>query len=294
MFPFVLYFCFFFVFDPNNYFGFQKQYTGFNGVYPIARIREFIRSDKSSLILGDSRSDQFFGDSYLNYDFTNYDNLAFGGASLNESIDLFWFAVQNKKIDKVVFQISFYTLNTNYKNFRIQNSISAALNPLRYYLSYVSNKDFVLSVVDGLKRFNSKPKTVEISKDYDEMLQNYSKSVFDVVKGYQLDYELLDDMKIVSEYCDLNDIELIFITPPIHKYIWENVIYPLNLNTELAEYKIEMSHFALILDMEYESSIISSTDFVDGFHFVGELEEEYIEMFLNKKGGNFIKYGSDH
>ena len=82
--PIVLYLAVFVAFEPNNYFGLRA--TGSDNS-PISRIRAFEKDPHDSIILGDSRMAHFDMDLVDEVSGTQWSNLAYGGASLEESID---------------------------------------------------------------------------------------------------------------------------------------------------------------------------------------------------------------
>ncbi len=137
--PVVAYLCFFVAFEPNNYFGLHPVSENTSSI--ISKLRTFQRTGGTAIILGDSRLAQFdpaivedaAGESFI--------NLAFGGASLEESIDLFYYAVgENPEINRVVLGLSFYTLNTNYGSASRTATIKTQLqNPLAYIFNLEYN-----------------------------------------------------------------------------------------------------------------------------------------------------------
>ena len=83
--PVVLWFVFFAAFEPNNYFGLKASASSSQ---PVARVRAYQQAPGTNLILGDSRLAHF--DMQLVNSLTGqpWQNLAFGGASLKETLDL--------------------------------------------------------------------------------------------------------------------------------------------------------------------------------------------------------------
>ena len=83
--PVYLWFAFFVAFEPNNYFGLK---SGTSSSQPVARVRAYEQEPGTRLMIGDSRLAHFDLDLVEELTGTRWQNLAFGGASLKESIDL--------------------------------------------------------------------------------------------------------------------------------------------------------------------------------------------------------------
>ena len=85
MIPVLLWFTFFVAFEPNNYFGLKASASSSQ---PVARVRAYQQEPGTNLILGDSRLAHFDMALVDELSGRNWQNLAFGGASLKETLDL--------------------------------------------------------------------------------------------------------------------------------------------------------------------------------------------------------------
>ena len=71
-------------------------------------------------------------------------NLAFGGASLNESIDLFYLAAENNpSLNTCYFGVSFYTLRAGDSRNRMEAIGTVVKNPVAYMLNFDYNADML-------------------------------------------------------------------------------------------------------------------------------------------------------
>ena len=91
--PFLVYFALFFAFEPYDYFGVKGGASSEDSV--ITRVRAYLSAPEDAIILGDSRMAHFDMNAVAEASGRGWSNLAFGGASLNESIDLFYLAAEN-------------------------------------------------------------------------------------------------------------------------------------------------------------------------------------------------------
>ena len=86
MLPVVIYFAIFIYFEPYNYFGLKhNEYVSDSA---IVRVRNFLADPADVIILGDSRMAHFDIDMVEDIVGEDVGQLAFGGASINESMDL--------------------------------------------------------------------------------------------------------------------------------------------------------------------------------------------------------------
>ena len=83
--PVLVWLVVFVAFEPNNYFG-LKASAGSS--QPVARVRAYQQNPGTHLILGDSRLAHFDMDLVEEVSGQEWQNLSFGGASLQETLDL--------------------------------------------------------------------------------------------------------------------------------------------------------------------------------------------------------------
>ena len=107
--PVLLWLAFFITFEPNNYFGLKASATSSQ---PVARVRAYQQEPGTNLILGDSRLAHFDMGLVDSLSGQSWQNLAFGGASLKETLDLADYLLDSgHDTDTLLVEVSFYTLN---------------------------------------------------------------------------------------------------------------------------------------------------------------------------------------
>lgn len=276
--PFVFALGLFLYFEPFDYFGIHGDLRGFSEQNPIPRIRYFVNHPNSkSIVLGDSRTRTLSVETMKQHAKNDVANLAFGGAALNESIDLFWVAAGERKLENVYFQLSFYTMNKAYSHDRVETASFLANDFVSYLKNYEIQKKTWLE-----KRSVQENSAAPATK---ESLLEYADIILKNTAGYALNQDNIDALIAIAEYCAENKIRLVFYVPPVHRTIWDLVIYPQNLEQYLDSYKIQLSYYAPVLDMEYDSEISNKTeDYKDGFHFKGEVLELYLSAIFSGKG----------
>ena len=95
--PVLLWLAFFITFEPNNYFGLKASATSSQ---PVARVRAYQQDPGTNLILGDSRLAHFDMGLVDSLSGQSWQNLAFGGASLKETLDLADYLLDSGKLKK--------------------------------------------------------------------------------------------------------------------------------------------------------------------------------------------------
>lgn len=147
--PVVVWFVFFAAFEPNNYFGLKASATSSQ---PVARVRAYQQEPGTNLILGDSRLAHFDMARVEQVSGKAWQNLAFGGASLKETLDLADYVLDSgNRVDSLLVEVSFYTLNAGYNTDRFQALEETLNNPLAYCLNLEYNVNALTVAMDTLK-----------------------------------------------------------------------------------------------------------------------------------------------
>lgn len=140
--PFLLYYAVFLVFEPYDYFGFKGGAANEDSV--VTRVRAYLAAPENAVILGDSRMAHFDPAAVAEASGRSWSNLAFGGASLNESIDLFYLAAEkNPALDTCYFGVSFYTLRAGDARSRTSAIETVVTTPAAYLLNFDYNADML-------------------------------------------------------------------------------------------------------------------------------------------------------
>lgn len=286
--PIYLWFAFFVAFEPNNYFGLKRDT---DSSQPVARVRAYQQDPGESLIIGDSRLAHF--DMQLVSDVSGrpWQNLAFGGASLRESLDLANFVLDSgHDVTEVLLALSFYTINAGYDTDRFSALEETLANPLAYCLNLEYN---VNALTMFLNRIRNTPDTIE-SGDWgpDDYLDADGNSIPLHRKLYEYpalidsrcrDWSVNDDqfarLQALAERCQQEDVRLIIVLPPMAENVRTEVCVPYGiettmLNTVLPTLQAWAKIYSFtVLDYEWGGSCIQNDDiqFFDGFH----LDERY-------------------
>lgn len=285
--PVAVWFCFFVAFEPNNYFGLK---TAASSSQPVARVRAYEQHPGENLILGDSRLAHFDMASAEQASGKAWQNLAFGGASLQETLDLADFILDSgNPVDTMLFELSFYTLNAHYNTDRFAALQKTLDNPLAYCLNLEYNVNALTVFMDTVK---GTPDTIEsgdwgpadyLTADGTSIplhlkLYEYPSVIAPRCENWALNTAQYARLRTLAERCKERGIALIFVTPPMAELVRTEVCDRYGISEAMAGVLPDIQALcdetdATLLEYEWSGSCITDDDtqFFDGFH----LDERY-------------------
>lgn len=280
--PAIIYFSIFIAFEPNNYFGLKAQADGTD---IMATLRQYQVHPQNRVIIGDSRMAKL--NPVLVQETTGrfYANLAFGGASLKEQLDVLdWVEKQNPNLQEAVFMLSFYNLNTAYNHDR--KIIAAMNNPLRYMTNLGYNINMLTNLLDHLLPGRQVGATGETTQPGSQEYVDFTSSVTGETvsmrktiashitemtprtKNWQLNeaqfQRLLDTVQRFEE----KGIRLILVLPPASDEVMEHIVDAFGIRQPMMDVFAQLnSAGATVLDYEFSNrELMTPDDFYDGFH----------------------------
>jgi len=275
--PIVFVFVIFIMFEPYNYFGIHSG----NGdvTSAITVMRRFLNGDYENIILGNSKLAELNSEDLVTAGITEerWCNMALNGASIEEQCDLFWFAVENGNIKKVVFTESFwYTRKGAWHHSRIlqeKNLVEPRayiINPNSYIAAFEKLGSQIKDPIKELKRSEAIAPVIDIEerKDY---YTDYVNRIWrnEDIKNYLLSYDMLAEIIDVIKYCNDNNIEFKMVTLPIRQEIYD-LLEEYNILSDVSLYKRILANYTNVYDMEYpENKWTKDFLYADGVHFYG-------------------------
>lgn len=276
--PIFIYLAVFVAFEPNNYFGLRKNGSDNS---PISRIRAYENAPKSAIILGDSRMAHFDMALVNETAGREYANVSYGGASLEESIDEFYYLYKKfPQIDKAVFGVSFYTLNLNYRTANRMATLETQLeNPAAYVFNLEYNINTLTVISDKLRGLPDIEETAEHTCDeyvdangnklqFRQGLLDYAGTLQSVCAGYAINEAALEKLLEMADFCRENGVDLTIVLPPMDESVRVLVCEPNGIDTAMqpALAAIKASG-AQVLDYEWQHApSYPDTAYYDGFH----------------------------
>lgn len=288
MIPVLAWFLFFLAFEPNNYFGLKASATSSQ---PVARVRAYQQAPGENLILGDSRLAHF--DMALVDSLTGqtWQNLAFGGASLKETLDLADYVLDSgNPVDTMLVEVSFYTLNAGYNTDRFAALEKTLNNPLAYCFNLEYNVNALTVAMDTLR---GTPDTIEtgdwVESDYladdgtilplHRKLYDYTTTITPRCKSWALNTDQFERLRALAERCQAGGVRLVVVLPPMAGNVRTEVCDEFGITDVMQDTVLPaLGEWAgeygfTLLDYEWGGSVITDDDtqFFDGFH----LDEKY-------------------
>ena len=216
--PVLLWLAFFIAFEPNNYFGLKASATSSQ---PVARVRAYQQDPGTNLILGDSRLAHFDMGLVDSLSGQSWQNLAFGGASLKETLDLADYLLDSgHDTDTLLVEVSFYTLNAGYNTDRFATLEETLNNPLAYCFNLEYNVNALTVAMDTLR---GTPDTIEsgdwVEADYladdgtvlplHRKLYDYTATITPRCKSWALNDEQFNRLHTLARRCQSEGVRLI-------------------------------------------------------------------------------------
>lgn len=280
--PFFLFFvCVYFI-DPFNYYNKRDKFEKISSVAlkiqpHLFKLINFKNNPNKNILLGDSRSNALYS-VFEDEKKQTWNNLSYGGASLNEVIDTFWYAAKNQNLDSVVVGVNFNHFNANNSRNWVKKTMELSNNSISYtYSKYVFS-----SIIQNFKPMNSKHNSKSsVNKDVfweTHLKDNKDKFYLNIIYP-EYYFQSLTEIK---NYCYENDIKLIFWIPPVHQDI-HDIIYELG---HLDKYKRFINDLSSLSDTyNFDNDLVlrnSKTNFRDAMHVDTKLLRNiYIEIFKN-------------
>ena len=302
--PIIAYFTLFLAFDVNDFSGLRHSLfhnieeskiiadDGMKTVdspYSIIKYINELDSNKEvkfSYIFGDSRINGIDVVKLHSLDGKNYINLAFGGCTMKESVDEFWLAVSKSKPERVIFEVDYYNLNEKRQLDRIKQVLN--MSKIQYFFDYFNNKAMLDEAVTKLKQSRQESIT-PVGELQPSRFESYLTQIKAICESYEVDKEGVDNLLKIADYCDINDVELVFFIPPVHKSIYDGVIAFYGIDKKMEKIKEELSKKATVIDMQYPSEICEKDGlWFDGHHFMGELMEQ-VEKNVTLTDEKYVK-----
>ena len=282
MLPIVLYYAVFVAFEPNNYFGLKDKADGTN---IMALLRRYEKTPQDSIILGDSRTarlDMALVEARSGHAWAN---LSYGGASLEEQLDILdWALAQNPNMKNVLFMGSFYTFNAGYAHNR--NVVAASQNAFIYLTNLGYNINMLTNLYDHLSPNRQVAATGETQNPADyvnvpytvpatgqtvqirEKMAEHLSQLDPRTKGWVLNKEQFQRLLKTISACTAKGVSFTVVLPPASREVMDCLIKPYGIDEKMLPVLTALhATGAQMLDYEFANrDALREDQFYDGFH----------------------------
>ena len=239
------------------------------------RLLDYEHHPRKNIILGDSRSNSL----YYSLDPSRWANMTYGGGSLKEMIQTFWWVVEKQELDTVLIGINLNLYNKNNRRFYVEQTIES----LKYYVSYAFNKNVFRSSFLILKSELSK-KEVQLNKTglskeefWEQHLNTFPQKFYSNMV-YPEEYHAL--LAEISDYCAQKNIKLIFWIPPTHIDL-QNAVKKYDVDEMDLRFKNDLRSLGELYDYNYPCKITEEKEnFRDPVHFTYEIAVQIRDELL--------------
>jgi hypothetical protein len=287
--PFCIYATFIVVTDPFNFLfnhsliaESTKQKTAGLINPPLWKMSQFDRTPRPNILVGDSRMGHVPIRAIREITGQQYFNFWYGGATLREMIDTFWFAAKRTRLQNVVIGINFNVYNDRSFVSRTDTYAEVRANPFMYFVDHGVARSAVLGAYTDWFHGHANLSIPSMSRR-----QFWHYQIETAIAKYA-DYErpkrYRADLEKVTAYCRQNGINCTFIIFPTHVDL-QKVVKKMQLTEEFEEFKRDLASMAVTYDYDYVNPLtMDASNFADPFHFTdsvgGELVREIWEHHL--------------
>ena len=282
-------FCMNYLVDPYNMnmkydFGLDKKIISYKGNYRLYKLQAFVNAPCENIYLGDSRMDGLNNNRIVSITGEKWFNFAYGAGTAYEIVDSFWFAAERVKMQKVVIGINFNLYNM----YNRMNLVNEAKNTLssqsKYYLSGFVSKMSVYNLVYLLsdKKINMVSERPEMDKE--QFWQKQLNKTTECFYGrYQYPKDLYDELCKIVEYCQAENIELVFIVPPTHVDL-QRRIEDFGLKEEYERFLHDLRSFGVpVYDFDVPGELtMDKALYKDPYHADEEVKEKVVDRVWGK------------
>jgi hypothetical protein len=250
--------------------------------YRLYKTLEFRRNPRTSLVLGDSRCDLLRAEYFERAGRPGVYNMSFGGGTVSESIDAFWFAVEQTHLASVVICISFASYSEGHQTSRVPEAIDLLSSPLGYYLAPFTSKASFALVHERLTGTLLTEERPDMSHAEFWEHQLGPEVAGGALKRWRRPDILERRLAEVANYCRANGIALTFLIPPDHVDL-QAKIDEFGLRSEYARMKERLASLAPLADFGRPSELTrDSGNYKDPFHLTPEAAERFVGELVRK------------
>lgn len=230
------------------------------------KLLDFENNPRGNIVLGDSRSNGL----YHSMDTTLWANMTFGGGSIEEIVQAFWWVIDKQKPDTVLIGLNLNLYSKLNKRFYVEQSIEA----LKNFISYAFNKNvfkssfLIIKSKLGNKEIQLNQTSMSKEEFWDYQLNVTTEKFYKTIV-YPENYR--SDLTEIAMYCSENDIKLILWIPPTH-IDFQNAIKKYNVEEMDEQFISDLKSMGELYDYNFPSKLTEDKDnFRDPLHFTHDI-----------------------
>lgn len=258
--------------DPFNYFGIShvvdqeaKEKTAFRLHDTLRKGIEFERTPIPNILLGDSLMNMVRSEMVESTTQEPYFNFSFGGGTIPEVIDAFWFADEHVDLDRVYIGVGFINFSVTQNMNRFPEATAMLANPLLYLTNRVVIKSAAYSLwssVTGVDPGVGRPKG---SKEA-FWKQQIGGSTTALYRRFKYQGDFVEGLREIATHCAANGIQLTFVILPTHTDLQEK-IHDFDLEATYDRFHRDVLSLGNVIDFNFPNDFTRSKEnFKDPYH----------------------------
>jgi len=274
--------------DPFNFFGVShvvpdglKSEISQKINYAMWKMLAYRQDPVPNLLLGDSRVadlDEEYVEDITGVPWTNF---GYGGGSLREAIQTFWFASEHVELERVCFGVNLHTYNANNNKDRVSEVEAALRNPLLYCVNAnvvtAAGKLITAMIMGEPESIGRPPMTRE--EFWKFQLEQVTRVYFE---GYRYPADYHRDLTEVAEHCRREGIELLFVVMPNHVELQAKVEEH-GLVDEAVRFRQDLAQWGPVYDFAFANEMTEDrANYRDPYHF----DEDFMQLIVRSVWGD--------
>lgn len=248
----------------------------------LYKLQIFTEQPTDVVLLGDSRTRSLKSSTFESLINQKTTNLAFGAAAISDITDTFWYVNKIHQVREVYIGINFNLFNEFNYSTKVRDAIKLMESPESYLFSKYCYKSLYLIIKTLITGENVEIGKPDLSKEQFWKFQLDSTAAF-FYRNYKYPDTYRKNLMKISQFCDSNNIKLVFFIPPTHIDLQQRV-KDFNLTAEEEAFKEFMMAFSNIHDFDYPNVLTRSyNNFSDPFHYNDSVSTIIIQELVNKK-----------
>ena len=260
--------------------------------YRLYKTVEFATHPAPVIVLGDSRCDAWRAEWFTEFGEPRVYNLAFGGGTLREAIDAFWFADSRIRLERVYLCIPFNLYNAKSVSSLMPQAREIADDPVRYYLSPLVTK---ASWANVYARVMAEPWRTERPLLDKEAFWRFQleETAPQQLDGWAPPIALLSDLERIARYCRDRGIDLQIVIPPTHVELQDKVA-EYGHERQYRSYRCALARLVPVVDFDRPSALTRDhAAFNDPYHVTPDSARRVVGEIVSGEAPDARVYAHD-
>jgi hypothetical protein len=287
--PFCLYALFILLADPFDFLGASraipddvKLQTSFQLNPCLWKMNEFRRAPRENVLLGDSRMMSLHSERIKELTGADFYNFAYGGASLREIIDTFWFAAGRVPLRRVYVGLNLTVYNDYNYTDRTKTYTTIERDPALYFVNRTVLESALYGTYSRLTKTDLKLGTPTLDREafWRDQLEHGNAGYY---RSYVYPARYKKELEKVAAYCREHGVELAFVIFPSQVEA-QRLIADYRLEAANEAFRRDLAALAPVYDFDYENDITANKEnYSDPNHFVKPIGDQLIrEVWLGQ------------